>query len=501
MSSIPYHAGYQPGPNAPPQSINQHYGVTDTASKPALEDSNKQTFPQEQKFPSGVVPNEPSPPQMYQPTGMSDPDAAPPEYQHRPGAFQQHATQPYDAANPYTNANLPQSYGAAGDGAPPTEKYSESPAFPARPSQAPPQKRDLNYGDDDPSSPVHYTRDPHKLIAYLVPFPKPHINGVEPAAIPDRFLIYTPPPPPLAKPVEGEKEANVHKVQRKWQEEVRAAKTSNAKTASWKGVKSKATRGISKAISLTTTSSLDFLTRVPDGKASANDTHSEDGAHEGETTHQTVGLEEMVLIYPTSFGSSQEQVKTEFVNSMLRSKTKAQRDAVIASGLLPVSLAIDILATVIWPFGGLLEIDSVWAYASIRGAKTARSVTKRLNSSTKSGDKQPEYEDQSMQGDTLNLVMIPSARLEVLHRYLSSKCSDRDVKLFPNHGVAPTENDVLSAVGWSPSHNASEKNWEDEEWETTEVKDDLKAVMTKGSKEWDKWCKAFAKDPQKALKK
>lgn len=59
---------------------------------------------------------------------------------------------------------------------------------------------------------------------------------------------------------------------------------------------------------------------------------------------------------------------------MMQSKTKAQRDAVIAAGLIPVSFAIDVLATIIWPFGGLLEIDSVWAYSSIRGAKTARST-------------------------------------------------------------------------------------------------------------------------------
>lgn len=59
---------------------------------------------------------------------------------------------------------------------------------------------------------------------------------------------------------------------------------------------------------------------------------------------------------------------------MMHSKTKAQRDAVIATGLMPVSFAIDVLAVVILSFGGLLEIDSVWVYSSIRGAKTARST-------------------------------------------------------------------------------------------------------------------------------
>ena len=59
---------------------------------------------------------------------------------------------------------------------------------------------------------------------------------------------------------------------------------------------------------------------------------------------------------------------------MMQSKTKTQRDAVIAAGLMPIYFAIDVLVMVISPFGGLLEIDSVWAYLSIRGAKTARST-------------------------------------------------------------------------------------------------------------------------------
>ena len=39
----------------------------------------------------------------------------------------------------------------------------------------------------------------------------------------------------------------MHKVQRKWQNEIREAKTSNAKTMSWKGVKGKVTKGKSES--------------------------------------------------------------------------------------------------------------------------------------------------------------------------------------------------------------------------------------------------------------
>lgn len=37
---------------------------------------------------------------------------------------------------------------------------------------------------------------------------------------------------------------------------------------------------------------------------------------------------------------------------MMRTKTKAQKDSMIATGLLPVAGAIDVLATIVWPFGG-----------------------------------------------------------------------------------------------------------------------------------------------------
>ena len=328
------------------------------------------------------------------------------------------------------------------------------------------------------------------------------MKGVETAGIPDRFLIYTPPPPPLVAPPEGVKEDKLHKVQRKWQEEVRSAKTSDAKTASWKGVKGKATKGINFVMSKTTSSSLDFVNRIPGARSPSPgpDTHQDDGKHEGDETHKTVGLEEMVLVYPLSHNVTPEQMQVEFVNSMMRTRSKAQKDAVLATGLLPVSAAIDILATFIWPFGGLLEIDGVWAYSSIRGAKTARSVTKRLSST---GTAHHETEEAEMQGEKLHLNFRQSPRLDVLQRYLAAKCFEKDPSVFPRiGGPSPTETEVLNAIGWAPSQTGqNNKNWEDEQWETEEVKDDMKLTLGKAAREWDKWCKAFAKDPEKALKR
>lgn len=365
------------------------------------------------------------------------------------------------------------------------EDYRPTQAYPS----PPPRRRDLEV--DDTSSPIFYGRDPKKLVGYMVPFPIPKLHNIPSERVPHRFLLYTPAPPPLVKPAEGEKEAKAHKVQRKWQQEVREAKTSTAKTMSWKGVKSKATKAISWGVDHTTTSSLDFLSRVGDDSSHGKDSHADDGHDEGEVTKKTVKLEEMLLVYPASMQSSNEQLREEFVNTMLRSKSKAQRDSVIATGLLPVSLAVDILATLIWPFGGLFEIDSVWLYASIRGAKTSRSVTKRLTSSSTTGDHDK---------DTLQLNFVSSPRLEVLARYLAAECHKINPWMFASPGVSPSETEVMNAIGWTPV-GGEDKNWEDEAWESSQVKEDMKSVMHKGGNEWVKWCKLFEKQPEKAMKK
>lgn len=431
--------------------------------------------------------------------------------------------------------------------------YVQAPGTQDSSSYPPPQRLPgTTFGaDDDPGDGTHYTRNPHKLTAYLVSFPTPTLKSAPATQVPQRFLIYTPPAPPIATPKEGDKEGKVQKMTRKWQDEVREAKTNQAKVASWKGVKGRATKGIDWAMGQTQSSSLAFLNRIPgptvDNKTDTaakpgHDSHADDGITEGPTTKKTVGLEEMVLVYPASLPGTQEQIREEFVNSMLRTKSKAQKDAIIATGLIPVSLAVDILATLIWPFGGLFEIDTVWAVSSMRGAKTARSVTKRLNSSGPTGvgddaagasgptsaststgtggaagmlgkvtsrlpsrarSPSPNSADGSSSHEQkLKLTFVPSARVNILTKYLASECHKRDAKLFSSPGVAPTETDVVTAIGWAPSQTGGEtKNWEDEQWELSEVKDDVKQVMHKGAREWDTWCKAFEKDPVKAMKK
>ncbi|EXJ88486.1 hypothetical protein A1O1_05416 [Capronia coronata CBS 617.96] len=486
-----------PPPPPPPPRPHQGQGTSSPIPLPVRPDTGP--APVEHAY-------EPPPPPLPQrPRGSLDVKGQNLLQQPQPhGDHLSEYAQQYPPSQPPAYTQQPSSYQPATTDQPPFQPNPQSQFQPGQPPfqsnlqsqfQPPPQRHKQTFADnDDPSNPIHYIRDPHKLIGYLVPFPQPDLPNVKPEDIPVRFMIYTPPPPPLQKPAEGQKEGKLHKVQRKWQEEVRSAKTSTAKTASWQGVKSKATKGISWAMNKTTSSNLDFLGRV-------SPAHSEDDGEDQQTqTHKTVGVDEMILVYPPSMPLNDQQMREEFVNTMLRTKSKAQRDTIIATGLMPVGYGIDILATFIWPFGGLGEIDTVWAYASFRGAKTARSVTKRLSSSTSGSGTGNHGQD-----DQLKLTFTHSARIEVLKRYLDAECHKVDAKLFPTYTSRPTETDVLEVIGWTPSDRGGadqeDKNWEDEQWEMAEVKDDLRSVFSKGAREWRKWCLLLEKNPEKAMKK
>lgn len=205
--------------------------------------------------------------------------------------------------------------------------------------------------------------------------------------LPDRFLIYTPPPPLLKRPKTAEKEGQFHKVQRQWEGEIQEAKTSAVKTMFWKGIRAKRQRASNWGISQTKSSSAEFPNRLT--PSSWNDNHGDDRAediHKNENTKATVKLEDSMLVYPSSMPKDPDQLRQELVNTMQRFESKAAKDAIIATSLLPLSFAIDTLATPVWPFGGLPEIDAVGAYASIHGAKTSRSVTRRLASTLEKTD-------------------------------------------------------------------------------------------------------------------
>ncbi len=315
-------------------------------------------------------------------------------------------------------------------------------------------------------------------------------------------------------------------------------------------------KGIDTAIGHVTTADLDFLTRVPEDSKEQVDTHADDGHPDSSTAKRTVSLEEIILIYPPSLGANKTEleIRTEFIDSLLRTKSKAQKDAIIATSLLPVAFGVDILLTLVWPFGGAAEADGVWAYSSLKGAKVARSVTKRLASSTKSGELAGESSTSTgsedvVGGEKLKLTFKQSERVNVLSDYLAGQCQETNRQMFKRlSGGVPTETEVLEAIGWKPSGKAQDPNvvktsttgtnitnttgtastptdvksdstpvvtasttqyspemethnWEDERWESEQVKEDLKATMRKAAKGWEKWIKMWEKDPEKAGKK
>jgi hypothetical protein len=235
-----------------------------------------------------------------------------------------------------------------------------------------PPRRRLTTGDI-PVNTVGYTRDPERVIAYLIPLPPPSSSNGQTLDVPQRYMIYTPPAPHLLKPTTGTatttttgttntkaKEGKRHKAKRLAQQEVRKAKTYDGKTLSLRGLHYKAVRGIDRAVAAIKTPDITFLNRVPRKQVT-----------------------ELVLIHPASVlagdgGTTPREVHAEFRAQLARTRRRAARDGIVSTLLLPPALAVDTLAAVVWPFGGLAEIDGVWMYASISGYLTARSVTRRM---------------------------------------------------------------------------------------------------------------------------
>lgn len=424
---------------------------------------------------------------------------------------------------------------------------------------------------------LQHTRLPGKLKAYLIPFPKPRLKGVDMDKVPDRFLVYTPPLPPLSKPAPGEKESHWHKTKREWQEDVRKATLSNASLATWKGMKAKSTILLGKGIDLTRSSNVEFLDRAAEGVIShkedevtsnlTEDTSTADrveldatgpgaqitpdsnpitecsGRLTGEDPKPT-SLEELTLIYPPTLSSTPEQIREEFVNTLLRTREKSRKEAIVASALFPVAAAVD--ASLIFTFGGLMEVSGVWAYTSIRGAKASKKLTRGLSiSEEQAAQAQAEAEAEAepeVRGCTcghhehdfgtpeivpkvkgkgkkkgIDLRMQQSNQIEIMRRYLDLACLKREFNMFPTIETAAgdvNEDTVLEAIGWQPTTRQGrdlevelkdkvEKLTpeQDELWQTQDAKADIRRVFRKGAAEWVAWSKAFQKDPEAALKR
>lgn len=376
-----------------------------------------------------------------------------------------------------------------------------------------PPRRRLTTGDI-PVTNLGYTRDPERLIAYLIPLPPPSSKG-QTLDVPQRYMIYTPPAPHLLKPPGGGKEGKRHKGKRLVQQEVRKAKTYDGKTLSLRGLHYKAVRGCDRAVAAIKSPDITFLNRVP-------------------RKH----VAELVLIHPASVlaDHSPREVRDEVGAQLARTQKRAARDSIISTLLFPPSLVIDTLAAVVWPFGGLAEIDGVWMYASISGYLTARSVTRRMerepvvdengtaiqgsgqsrsdrglspvseediytagietsrpNTGEPNGrdnrrdSRQVHFEEilddededdlkrsaadggnKNTKKKTLKVRMVPDEAMDTMASYFQEICHKRNPKAFGSVGVPPTKTDVLASVGWWPDRRGrapgveNSGDWEDE---------------------------------------
>lgn len=357
-----------------------------------------------------------------------------------------------------------------------------------------PPRRRLTTGDI-PVNSVGYARNPQRLVAYLIPLPAPMRQGQR-MDTPKRYMLYTPPPPHLLKPEDPNvKEGKRHKIKRLAQQEIKKAKMYEGRTLSLRGLHSKTLRGVDWAVAAIKSADITFFSRVPRKE-----------------------VNELIMIHPASVldHHSPEDVHKEFTDQLARTKRKAAKHSVINTALFVPGIVIDTLAVVIWPFGGLAEIDGVWAYASISAWLTARSVSKRLSNKPVSaadvkerrrlqrelhGDEgspdrsefedvlrparpggrtvhfqeEEDEEDTGTRGDreqngkrNLKIRLVPDEAMETMEKYLREILHKRNPRAFPSPGVPPTKTDVLASIGWWPDRrerfpgSQQEGDWDDE---------------------------------------
>lgn len=164
-----------PGPRPTVSSTDQE--TTSTSVHPSIHLDSDQDYAyalqlqEEEESRAPPLPTRPRPsaPPVDRTTGLSS-HAITAEEQDR--ALAQQLQDEEDNAGPALPTRPGQSLGAG---------INEPPAFTRTPSTdqflPPPRRTATDFGTDNPSDPVHYTRDPHKLIAYLVPFPTPQLKN------------------------------------------------------------------------------------------------------------------------------------------------------------------------------------------------------------------------------------------------------------------------------------------------------------------------------------
>ncbi|KAH9833281.1 uncharacterized protein C8Q71DRAFT_774876 [Rhodofomes roseus] len=288
----------------------------------------------------------------------------------------------------------------------------------------------------------------HPTVALLIPFPtllRP--PSKKDAKVPP-FLMYAPLAAPLPPPKEGEKQSWKDKAVRKWQKEETEAREKKT------GFKAKAVGLISKGMSATKNSRIEFLIRTPNKKK----------------------LKELRFLYPKSWPA--ENVRQEFTELVKAAKKGAIMNGVISTCLAPFALAFDTLTFIPGPF----EITAVWSASSWTGAARATGIANRVTSSS------------------LPINFAPVPELDVLRTRMHEMCwavAPRGAIPPPGQGTggAPlVAGEHVAGIKRGPElagaalevFRAHGEDMSDLQTDRTIVAEDLERCMKKAVKEWVK---------------
>lgn len=313
---------------------------------------------------------------------------------------------------------------------------------------------------------LQYSRNPTRVMAYMIPLPQPLKNGIL-QDVPQRYMLYMPPAPDLLEPTDKNiKERKRDKAVRRWQQEVRKAKTYNGRVVSLGGIHSASIRGAVWVLSIIKPSDVTFLSRVP-----------------------RKSVKSLVLIHPE--GPSTRSTDDMFHNvkgELSRTKSRTKRDFWIGTALLPMTFTIDLIIPV---FGGLSEVNMVWMAVNASAWMTANKVVNKLRPAQGAFPAYQEHEGammlrrshtvdgststgQAREGNdghetnekgggakhknedkdkTIQMVFQPSPAMDLMKRYVEEACHKRNRDAFPSPGgYVPGEAEVLASMGWSPEH-------------------------------------------------
>lgn len=357
-------------------------------------------------------------------------------------------------------------------------------------------------------------------MAYMIPLPQPVDPNGQPVEVPQRYMLYLPPAPDLLKPPASSetKERKRDKCVRRWQAEVRKAKTHNGSVVSLSGLYSATVRGAVYCLSLVQRSELTFLSRLP---------------------RKT--LQDLCFVHPAAEGLAENRRFELLRDEFKRNKHIAKRDFWIGAVVLPFAQGVDIAIPV---GGGFSEVTLAWMIITGSAWKTARGMLQRLvfhnegvgmgsldgmvgditdgseypvektNESPNDGDGPGAANADPEEGQPLRrknakakpkkppveTTFHPSDSLDELLHYIQAACHERNPGAFPDVGKPGTEAGVLTSIGWAPEDREVEDKEGDVAWQIRKTTDDLRLVVMKAAKTWDKFCMMYVQDPEKALR-